>query len=431
VAELEDESPMPVAAVTKEQIRDTGYEQVADVLSEIPGIITHGQSYGVGLVGAEQINGIDSKETLILQDGLPIPGGSGIQSGYIDLNQQDVGKFERVEVVEGAASSLYGTDAIGGVINLITREPEHPFDLDANLSEGSLGTVDGRLALGSKWKNLTAFTDLESHHVDSFSLLRNDPTTAGANENRQDILLKLRYQFNPRAALGFTSSAYQDQLSGRTADAGPVLTRLGSNESTQTFALTGDFMPTDATTLQARLYSSRYNQNSHSNLLLNGTEGGAFDQGNLNENYHRADATVGQQWGSRQFLHGGVEWAQDLTGAITGWWAATQDNKSRRMTCDRIQAFRNLTVTLGGRYQHHSSYGSHVVPKAGLVYRVNDHLLLRASFGQGFRAPNLGELYYHLLHLEYGYQVIGNPGLRPETSKATRQAGLSARTVSG
>src|SRR5262249_38103806 len=66
----------------------------------------------------------------------------------------------------------------------------------------------------------------------------------------------------------------------------------------------------------------------------------------------------------------------------------------------------------------HSLYGGHLVPKAGILYRASDHLTLRASFGAGFRAADLGQLYYRLLHLDYRYQVIGNPSLRPETSQS-------------
>ncbi len=123
VDELQYESPTKVLLITKDEIQNTGFERVGDVLSEVPGVVTRAQSYGVGLVGGEQIDGMDSKETLVLLDGLPFVGARGINEGYIDLNQQDVGKLERVEVVKGAASALYGTDALGGVINLISRQP--------------------------------------------------------------------------------------------------------------------------------------------------------------------------------------------------------------------------------------------------------------------------------------------------------------------
>lgn len=431
VTELQDEAPTKVLLVTKNEIQNTGYERVGEVLSEVPGVVTRAQSYGVGLVGGEQIDGLDSKETLVLLDGLPFVGARGIKEGYIDLNQQDVGKLDRVEVVKGAASALYGTDALGGVINLISREPTEPLEINATTSGGSLGRIDTRLGIGGQWKKLTSFLDLEHHQRDAYALITNDPTTTGAYENRQDLLLKLRYAFTPRAALGFTSSAYanHDRGLGMTTAVDPsgpanftnTPTALRSNDSTQTYALVGDFVPTQSMTLQVRGYSSQYNEDSNSRLIESGVEGPEFDLGNLNETYRRADATIGQQWGSRQFLQGGYEWVRDEyrgDNRIVGGNAGQELRTNDVWLQDRIQPLRKLLLTVGGRYQNNSSYGGHAVPKVGAVYRLNDHFTIRGAFGEGFRAPYLGELYYHLLHLDYGYQVIGNPTLRPETSQS-------------
>lgn len=430
IAELEQDSPTKVLAVTRQEMLDTGYERIGDVLNEVPGVVTRAQGYGIGVTGGEQIDGMDSKETLVLLDGLPIASGRGIDSGFVDLNQQSVGPIQQVEVVKGAASALYGTDALGGVINLITREPFDPLDIDAQISGGSLGMVDGRFDIGGRWKNLTGFLDLEDHHIESYSLI--SPTTVGAQEDRQNILAKLRYAFSPRAAIGFTATAYHDHQNGVTEAVGvdpnnpyaPELTALHGNDSTQTYALTGDFLPTQSTTLQVRLYGSRFLQDSISDLI--GVPNSAFDPGNLEEDYHRGDFTVGQKLGSWNYLQGGYEWVQDR---YKGDNRIVNGNEGQQLTTndlwfqDRMQPFRNLTLTLGGRFQNNSSYGSHIVPKAGLVYRINDHLVWRAGFGLGFRAPNLGELYYQLLHLEYGYQVIGNPTLKPETSQSFSTGG--------
>jgi outer membrane receptor for ferrienterochelin and colicins len=427
-----EQATTKVTVVTKDEIADTAFERVGDVLNEVAGVVTRAPSYGVGLAGGEQIDGMDSKETLVLLDGLPLVGARGINQGYIDLNQQDVGKIERVEVVKGAASALYGTDALGGVINLVTKEPANPFEAEATVSGGSLSQFDGRVSIGGQYKGLTGLLDAEHHGHDAYSLIPGDPTTVGAYENRQDLFFKLRYAFHPRAAIGFTSAAYAAHNHGlgetlgfdpaNPANVTESPTALRSNDSTQTYAVTGDFAPTNSTTVQARFFTSKYNENSASRLFdSNGQEGDIFDQGNLTENYRRADATVGQQWGRYQFIQGGYEWVRDyyagdnrIVGGSSGQELRTND----LWVQDRIQPVSKLLITLGARYQNNSSYGNHAVPKVGLNYRLSNHITLRGSFGEGFRAPNPGELYYHLLHLEYGYQVIGNPTLQPETSQS-------------
>jgi outer membrane receptor protein involved in Fe transport len=95
IAEFEQDSPTKVLAVTRQEMQDTGYERIGDVLNEVPGVVTRAQGYGIGVTGGEQIDGMDSKETLVLMDGLPIASGRGIDSGFVDLNQQSGAPFTR------------------------------------------------------------------------------------------------------------------------------------------------------------------------------------------------------------------------------------------------------------------------------------------------------------------------------------------------
>ena len=425
VEELQQDSALPIDVVTQQRIQRTGFENVADVLGELPGVITRNNGSFSGSSG-QTIDGVPSADVLVLQDGLPLVGARGINSGIIDLGQQNIGRLDRVEVVRGAASALYGTDAVGGVINLITHEPTHPFEGGFRISGGSLGAFDGDLDLGTQYKNLSAFTDLELHHVNSYTLIPDDESTIGANNQRYDGMVKLRYNFNPKASIGYTVNAYHNNATGKNTDstgtAASGYDSSTSNDSTQTHALVGNFLPTSTTSIQARLYEARYDSNSWSNPLnSNNSVGAQFDYGNLYERYHRADATVSQQIGSWNFLQGGDEWVQD---SYRGLNRIVGDDHGQQITTndvwlqDRIQPWKRLIVDIGGRYNHHSLYGNHVVPKVGLVYKVTDNLTVRSSYGKGFRSPTIGELYYLLLHPEYGYQVIGNPTLKPENSES-------------
>jgi outer membrane receptor for ferrienterochelin and colicins len=307
---------------------------------------------------------------------------------------------------------------MGGVINMITREPSDPVQVGVSLSGGSLGSVDGRVDLGTRWKKLTFFTDLESHRGDAYSLIPGDRTSVGPNFERNDIFTKLRYTLTDRAVLGFSATAYHNHQTGLN-NSTLGLTLGTSNDSTQSYAATGDFILTKSTTLQARAYSSRYDENSRTNYA--DSNAAAFGFANLNERYHRLDATVSQQIGSWQLLQGGVEWVQDLyrgANRLVGDKAGQQITTNDFWLEDRLQPFSRLTVTLGGRLQNHSRYGNHLVPKVGVVYRLTDHVVLRGSYGKGFRAPDLGQLYYRFANPASFYQVIGNPNLRTETSES-------------
>lgn len=194
--ELQDESAQRVEAVTRREILATGYQRVSDVLSEMVGVTTRRGSNAA--VAGEQIQGIDSRQVAVLQDGLPIPGAHGIKSGVLNLNRQSTQHIERVEVAKGAGSALYGTDAIGGVINLITREPASPFQSDLSLSGGSKGMLDGQGSVGGRRGRVSVLVSGGWHQMDAYRLIPSTETTVGPDWRRYDGSGKLRWTVHPR-----------------------------------------------------------------------------------------------------------------------------------------------------------------------------------------------------------------------------------------
>jgi outer membrane receptor for ferrienterochelin and colicins len=415
VEELQQESPIKVEAVTRQDMLTTGYERLSDVLSEIPGVVT--RSGSSGSVSSEQIRGISARQVAVLQDGLPIIGARGIKSGNINLNRQSTARLDRVEVVKGATSALFGSDAIGGVINMISREPSERFEGGLNFSGGTLGIFDGRGDIGTRYKNLTAFLDLEHHRQSAYGLVPGSQFTVGPDLRRNDLFFRTRYFFTPRIALGFSANAYHNREQGRNAsETGPVSGLY--NDSIQNYALVADLLPTSRTAVQLRAYSARYDENSRLDSL------GAPAPptlANLNQRYKRLDGTISHQLGSRNLLQGGYEWVQDN---YKGANRLVGDNGGRQITSndvwlqDKFQLTRFATLDLGGRISNHSLFGSWAVPKVGLVVRLNNHWTARGAFGKGFRAPDLGQLFYRFANPASFYQVIGNPNLEPETSRS-------------
>lgn len=413
--ELREESPQKVDVVSREEIEKTGYERVSDVIAEIPGVVT--RSGSTANVGAEQVQGIDSRQVLVLQDGLPIVGARGIKRGAVNLNRQSAARLERVEVVKGAASVLFGSDAIGGVINMITREPSRPLDGNINVSGGSLGMFDARAGLGTQGKRLSLLMDLEHHRQDAYTLFPSSPTTVGPDWRRNDLFWRSRYRFSHRAALSFQATAYHNREAGRNlAETG--ITSGVSEDSTQNYALIGDFLPTDSTIVQLRGYAARYDESSV--LSLVGSDASP-SPANLNQRYRRMDGSISQHVGARHLLQGGYEWAQD---AYFGANRLVGDNAGQQVTTndvwlqDRVQLTPRATLNLGGRVTNHSLFGTWAAPKAGLVVRLGERWIARGSFGRGFRAPDVGQLYFRFANPASFYQVIGNPNLQPETSRS-------------
>ncbi len=415
--ELQAETPVRVEAVTREDMQRTGYERVSDVLAEIPGVVTRAGSMG-GVAG-QQIQGLDSRQVLVLQDGMPVIGARGIKRGIVNMNRQSVGRLESVEVVKGAGSAMYGSDAIGGVINMRTREIPDGFDINAQLSGGSLGAVDGRFDIGGRYKNLWSFLNLETHRTDSYGLVPGSPITVGPQLQRNDLLYKTRWMANDRTAFGLVANVYRNDEQGVNLAEGGGVASGNTIDSAQNYTLTGDFTLSPSTVLQTRAYAARYDENARTVAL-----GAALDVpavANLNERLGRLDATLSHQWGSRHYLQAGGEWNQNLyrgANRLVGDNAGQQIRTNDVWVQDRIRLASRATLTVGGRVHQHSIYGSRFVPRAGLVWGLSDRWAIRAAYSEGFRAPDLGQLFFRFANPTAFYQVIGNPNLQPESSRS-------------
>jgi outer membrane receptor for ferrienterochelin and colicins len=419
--ELRDSLNTRVDVVTRERIRDTGYETPGEVLREMPGVLTRRGSETSAVAG-EQIQGIDSRQVLVLIDGQPLVGARGVKRGAINLDRQSVERLERIEVVKGASSALYGSDAIGGVINLVTRDAEQPFQGSLVASAGSHGVLDGRGAAGFAQGAWHGFFSVERHQNDGFDLFPTTPDTTGAPFRRNDAYGKLRLDASPTFSLTAFANGYWNDSDAR------VVGELGLQESdvrddAQNYGLTADWRPSARTTVQARGYFGRYDEISDNSLLAPGAPPIPRDE--LYEHLGKLDTTVSQVWGDRQLLQVGAEWWRD---EYSGANRLRNDEGEDATTSvlwaqDRINLPGRLTLTLGARYDRHSIFASAFSPKAAVNLRVSDGVRLRASYGRGFRAPDLGQLFYRFLNPTNLYQVIGNPALEPEHANSYQFGG--------
>ncbi|HEX2612174.1 MAG TPA: TonB-dependent receptor plug domain-containing protein, partial [Fibrobacteria bacterium] len=128
------DAPVPASVVTSRDIRKMGASTVGDVLAEQTGL-TVIQDHGVGV----QMQGLSPDYTLILVDGEPAVGRT---AGTLDLARFKVGGLEQVEIVQGPSSSLYGSDALGGVVNIVTRKPIDPFSVSFNSRYGTNNSLE-------------------------------------------------------------------------------------------------------------------------------------------------------------------------------------------------------------------------------------------------------------------------------------------------
>lgn len=413
--ELRDTLNTRVDVITRSRIEETGgQETVGEILRELPGVLTRRGSETAGAAG-EQIQGIDSREVLVLLDGQPIGGARGIKrGGILNLDRQSTARLERVEVVKGAASALYGSDAIGGVINLITREPSSPFDATATLSGGNFGVVGARLDTGFKRERTFGIFTLERHQNDGFDLTPGTFDTTGAPYRRYDALAKLQRQVTPSFSLGGLVTGYHNRTTGRSnGELGPQEDDI--RDRTLNVNLTGSWVAGPSTTLEARGYLSRYWEDATGRLAP--PRSTPLEPGTLEERFGKVDLSLAHAIGSRQMLQIGAEWSRDHyegTNRVRDELAGHEADTTVIWGQHRWSATSRLTTTVGIRVDRRSRFETAVSPKLAANVRLTDYMSARASYGRGFRAPDLGQLYYRFLSPSNFYQVIGNPVLDPE-----------------
>jgi outer membrane receptor for ferrienterochelin and colicin len=133
-------------------------------------VTRRGSASGNSGSAGEQIQGIDPRQVLAHFDGQPLVGARGIKSGVLNLDRQSIAPIESIEVVKGASSALYGSDAIGGGVNQISRDPRAPVELNLTASGGSQGRADYRGDIGFGGENFTGFFSGERHKQNPFDL---------------------------------------------------------------------------------------------------------------------------------------------------------------------------------------------------------------------------------------------------------------------
>jgi outer membrane receptor for ferrienterochelin and colicins len=404
-----------VDVISRSRIENTGAETVAEVLRELPGVLTRRGSETAGQAG-EQIQGIDSRQVLVLLDGQPIPSARGIKRGIINLDRQSTARLERIEVVKGASSALYGSDAMGGVINLITRDAGAPLDLNASITGGSRGDLNAVTELGVRRGGWSGLFVAERHQNDGFDLTPTTFDTTGAPFRRTDGLFKVTGRLHPSLTVNTLVTGYRNNTTGRSnGELGPQEDDI--DDDTLSVNVAADWLVRPTTTLQLRAFTSRFDERSTGRLGPPSFD--PLEPGALDEDITKFDTSISTLFGTRHQLQAGLEyWDNRYAGLNRIAFDEVSASTAVGWAQHRTSFGNRVTTTVGARIDHHSAFGTAVSPKVAANVRLWEGVNARASYGGGFRAPDLGQLYYRFLNPSNIYQVIGNPNLEPEYAKS-------------
>ena len=405
------DTPVITNLITRTEIEATGAENIGEVLEHTAGIVIHRDAHGDGV----QLQGLDSEYILILVDGEPQVGRI---AGKLDMARLAVENVERIEIVKGATSSLFGSDALGGVINIITRKATAPFSVQLSQSFEQNSTLDSRGTLELQRDKLNALLTLSRNYRNPIDLDTSDLTTTIDGYANVTGSARTEYQLTPTTRLLFSGQYFTQNQEGISDTSSVVFDRLGDIENfSGSFGIEHEFgngtQRTPPTLLTGKLYATRYDDES----TVVDRETAAVSSQNL---------TI------QDLVKGEVQFDTTLREKhqlTLGGDVVLENLQSQRITGGEREVFTNslfvqnvsrpisaLVFVIGGRLDNHSEFGIHFSPKLSAMYRMTNDLRLRFSYGQGFRAPDFKNLYLDFTNVTAGYQVLGNPGLRPESS---------------
>ncbi|APC13923.1 TonB-dependent vitamin B12 receptor BtuB [Providencia rettgeri] len=399
----------PVTVVTREDIDHWQSNTVIDVLRRLPGVDI-AQSGGMGQQSSLFIRGTESRHVLVLIDGVRL-NQAGI-SGSSDMSQIPISLVQRIEYIRGARSAVYGSDAVGGVVNIITRRDNDGTTLNAGIGSHSYQNYNGstQQKIG---KNTTVTAAGAYTHTKGFDLAPKDVSPRQYDKDgflSKSLWLGIEHQFSSEILAYARAYGYDNR----------------TNYDVSEYA----GLSVDTRKLYSRTYETglKYHQGKYSSSLM-GSYGYSKDynfdprKGQYSESANLDESKqYNIQWGNSYLLDKG-----NISAGVD-YQRQSIEPSSYAMISEK-QTLNNTGIYLTGQYaiidsvtaeaairsDHHSEFNWHTTWQSGLSWEFYEGYKLIGSYATAYKAPNLTQLYAYSSSA-YG-TTLGNPNLKPEESK--------------
>lgn len=425
------ETPSAVEVITREDLDKTGAHTLADALKMATSIDVGGPA----MAGRDvSVRGMSSRHTLIMINGkrLVSEGGYTLANSY-ELERINMDNVERIEIVRGPVSSLYGSDALGGVINIITRKPEkEQFTFSVSpqryTSKTSVGTDNYSIRYDTGKDNKWAWiVSADRAEIDPYQ--NADHTTKNQFGHRQNLNMEGTYDLAEDKHLDVAINLLREDLEDRSTSTSKKLMKgLYKNDRDQySLGLRGKTKNSD---YEIRTYYGEHDKKNPSYLV----ESGKLNDFDIsNRKTWALEGHVSTQLGSQHLLTTGGEFRTekyrgtrignnkyfDVTyGNLTKKGSEADIDYSALYVQDEWLVNDRLLVIPSLRYDDSNKFSSNISPKLGMTYKMNDNYRLKANVGKGFKAPSLDDMYMEMTKTMGGMvvHVTGNPDLKPEKS---------------
>lgn len=457
--------PASTQVITQEDIKRGGATSVRNALSMYANIFQKSKVRGGGhdII----IRGMETKHSLVMVNGRRISNEADANGlgNAMSLDRININDVEKIEIVRGPSSALYGSEAMGGVLNIITK-PSKEQTLLTGLEHTSEDTSHWWHADTGRIGNFSMTLDARFNKINRSML--DTATESDPYGTAQTYNASLNYYVNDHSYVNAYMDYYSQHLktdtgtptmkpitlttsSGMSLSGQAILEGTGSKAFKQKNYGISWNGKTDKNDWQIQAYMSKFNWSTTSNTKVLGSIPPAGMDGmfnyllqkkntyDFNHDEHNMWAIEGRdslRVNDHHRVTFGAEYVKEKVAGTglgsngDGVHSITENGmtkSSSEKTLSSYAAYLQDEIEYGKwfivpaiRYDHHSAYGSHTSPKIGVTYNATDHFRIKANYGDGFKAPSVSQLYYDLA-MKMGQNWVhltGNPNLKPEKSKS-------------
>ncbi len=410
--------PLPAQMIGKKEIKSTNSVRLIDILNEQTGLVTV-PDYGGG--EGVQLQGMDSQYTLILIDGVPLV---GRLAGTLDLSRISVGNIKQIEVIKGPSSSLYGNEALGGVINIITDKPKWGFKGDVYFRGDSFSAMDMGGTINYKEDKFGLAVFANHNRSQGYDLDTSDNIKTVDPFSNSTVSTKLAYEFSEDTNLLVSGRYYHQRqdVNIKTTDGKKAEGSGFVNEWNSQIKLSHTFSEKWKSFLE--LYATKYMTNENYKTADNSIS----DENDFNQLLIKPELRVIYEPKNHHQFIGGFGMTHE--GIDKSYYInVPKFNSIYSYLQYDVEFFDKLNVITGLRFDNHSEYGSQLSPKIAIRYKASPKLNIRGSVGYGFKTPDFRQLYNNFTNSAIGYTVLGYNAVKTRLIELQNEGQISSIDV--
>ncbi|WP_455640859.1 TonB-dependent receptor [Parabacteroides sp.] len=420
-------SPVPIQVITAKDLSNANVTSLEDALVKLtPNVTTMTNGMGTTL----SLNGMNEDYMLLLENGKRLAG----DDRYTRIN---IGNVKRIEILSGAASALYGSDAIGGVINIITDDTKNSVNVSNYTHYTSKGRFSENINADVNADKLSSYTSYQRREADNWQV--NDLDENGYKTGRPMSTgflsdnISQRFAYNATDRLSFyvrgnyykyetrrpETATYFKKGKKKDEDGNAIYEETQAYtynmlHDTYTYGAGAKYMINQSAYIDADFFADNYTS-KYDYFLKSGDFARGDQETRKKTRYYNATVKGIFKPNSWNKVSTGIEYINENLSSESDNISFKNMYTFALFAQDEITLLKNLQAVLGVRYLYNENFKNYATPNVALMYKISN-FNFRASYATGYRAPTLSQIYATDESKTSDRYTIGNPNLKPEKS---------------